>query len=473
MDRVHQLWHDVADAVPKIRPVWCATSTHTTPQSHRVCYCDDTLSGLRRFVSQGIAVGTSSRKDVTQHVAEFKSDRSPHTLDWYTDLKKHLADFKATAHETPGSLAWYAARGNVSACLYLLTRPMSRHDLSKMVRQSNNKAFGMAAGNGHLEVCQLLKEYACLTTNDMRDDNNLALRKAAENGHVHVLQFLMACRNSTEQEDDRFTLQDIRAPDDYGSPNAAFRHAAQCGHMAVLQFLKDFRDADGSRLMVEDVRSNGNYAMWLASENGHLDVLQFLRDFQDPDGSRLTLADVRTNNCCIPLSAARNGHVHVLQFFKEWRDVVPNKAKRDSVPIQDEISENGDHFACVTTSPGKAVEIKSRLTIEDMRTFDNYALRQAAQNGHVHVLQLLREWREEIPDRARPVPEQFRLTSKDTYAFHDYAMKMAVGNGHTRVCEFLRSWREQEPYENTEPDTCPNLYQMVTDWERRHYGEHV
>ena len=64
------------------------------------------------------------------------------------------------------------------------------------------------------------------------------------------------------------------------------------------------------------------------------------------------------------------------------------------------------------------------LTDVDARADDNYALRYAAENGHLEVLKYLHN--------------SFKLTAIDARARDNYALIYAAENGHVEVLKWLK-----------------------------------
>lgn len=98
------------------------------------------------------------------------------------------------------------------------------------------------------------------------------------------------------------------------------------------------------------------------------------------------------------------------------------------------------------------------LTAEDIRSNNNFALRQAARNGHVNILRFLKDEFGLTAEDARDdnndaielasqnghvdvlrfLKEEFGLTVKDARANNNYALLYAAGKGHLEVLRFLK-----------------------------------
>jgi ankyrin repeat protein len=73
---------------------------------------------------------------------------------------------------------------------------------------------------------------------------------------------------------------------------------------------------------------------------------------------------------------------------------------------------------------------KFQLTIRDVRTCDNWALRGAAVYGHLPVVQYL--------------CEKFQLTIQDIRSWNNGALRGAAFNGHLSVVQYLCEYRDRE-----------------------------
>jgi len=116
--------------------------------------------------------------------------------------------------------------------------------------------------------------------------------------------------------------------------------------------------------------------------------------------------------------AAENGHVAVLQFLVNMCDSTA-AAQPGSLPraLGSETS---------LTRPGTAKKADTLcLTLRDVRSNNNYALRVAAEKGHVAVLQFLKN--------------TWDLTLQDVRSDYNFALRVAVGKGHVDVLQFLKN----------------------------------
>jgi hypothetical protein len=172
--------------------------------------------------------------------------------------------------------------------------------------------------------------------------------------------------------------------------------AASGGHVLVLKFLKAWR-RDLTAVAVED-----SLALTSAAGNGHLSALQFMFEAWG-----FTVATLRKDPWI-----SINGHVQMLQYLKDWRD---------------------------------SVNPADRLTLKDVRSNNNNALREAAQSGRLEVLQFLQSWVD---------PDGDRLTLTDVRVDNNYALIWSAARGHLHVLTFLRAWRDADGSALTKADVC-------------------
>lgn len=289
----------------------------------------------------------------------------------------------------------------------------------------------LAAFHGRLEVCKLLKSWMLdyLSPEQfleaLRSNNNLALRWATGNGHLHILQFLKECG---------LTIRDVRDDDNY-----ALKHAAQNGFLAVFQFLIGWEDKDGSRLTLDDLRCSNFYVLRLAAGSGHLHILQCLKDYglTFNDLNVKDLDYVRRNALS---RAAAHGHLEIVNFLIHWDNLTGTSTRcsladeetRCSVLDVRKANELGHEvdvgFANEETRRDqRSLQKGEAHFVADIRYEDNFALRWAATNGHLHMLKFLKE---------------MGLTIQDVRAEFNFALRHAASGGHLEVLQFLKDWRD-------------------------------
>jgi hypothetical protein len=257
---------------------------------------------------------------------------------------------------------------------------------------------------------------------------NMLVLWAVSTNRLHALRFLKewGC-----------TLQDLRA---HG--NACLYQAAIRGHLPMLQALKDWQAPDGSCLTLWDVESRP--ILHDVAKRGHAHVLQFFKDWRDdveqrrahcperphmgcmptyccPTSDRLTLRNIRACNALIQ-TAASHGHLPVLRLLKLWRDDTKRPDHKDGHLVSFDNPAIRWPVACAP-----------RITLNDLRKNDNYALRKAAKNGHLHVLHFLKQWRGK---------NGCRLTLQDVRTGQNEALFLAATAGHVDVLQFFKDWRD-------------------------------
>jgi hypothetical protein len=203
------------------------------------------------------------------------------------------------------------------------------------LRANDNCLLKLAAINGHLSICQILKNRG-LTLADVRSDNNYILRKTSRRDWWIVYQFFKKWidRNPVTGKETRLTLDDVRAGN-----NRALRNAVKYDCPQVCRYLKkwgltveDARSHDNYvarhlalcqyidralffvewGLTTEDLRAKNNYALRRAVKSGQLDELIFLKEHG------LTLRDARAKNNRALRHCLLNNFVETCRFFKEW-----------------------------------------------------------------------------------------------------------------------------------------------------------
>jgi hypothetical protein len=88
------------------------------------------------------------------------------------------------------------------------------------------------------------------------------------------------------------------------------------------------------------------------------------------------------------------------------------------------------------------------LSLEDIKCYDNYALRWAAGNGHLPVVQYL--------------CEKFQLTMRDVRSWNNGALRNAASGGHLPVVQYLCEYRDRENRQLTIQDV-----RSVNNWALR------
>lgn len=432
MDRANHLWPDIARLVPKAEPAlpWLYASTDTAmgapPLYTNLQYQTLALRRCRCLTSQKPAPHLQAKLDF------------PSLMDM---------------------LLWAAERGRLGMIQFL--KAWCPHDLT--IR--NGLALPWAAKNGHLHVLQHFKEQWGLDKDDIR--NCLALSWSAQNGHLPVLQFLvdqlglrpddvspryafqMAADNGHVEVmqflKDRLgvTLKDVRAAD-----NHVLRMAAHLGNIRVLAFLKQWRDKDGECLTPDDARDYANYALYMAAQNGHVHILKALKTEW-----HFTKQDLMSNNWHALITAARHGQVQVLQVCQElwpqtpadvraWiSDAALAAAANGHVSVLQFLKEfRVGHLHGTLRTPTREGEMTWSLKLQDVRARGNEALRAAARNGHVKVLQFLKEFG--LWPQGSVLSS---LTLQDVRTDDNYALRWAARFGHTDVVQFFAQWRDVNP----------------------------
>ena len=262
------------------------------------------------------------------------------------------------------------------------------------------KVLHWAIRNNIVAVCRMVKDVQTNPKGFLQKIVNrdgpdmLSVIFLNEHGCLEMLKFFVGCG---------MKLCDI---------SRAFIMAAEKGRLDMVQYLREWRGqyyvAGRNKLTLVDVRFMDNSAFRGAASNGHLEMCQLLKDWRDElSDDRLCLRDVRANGNQALRFAAQNGHLAILKFLKKWQD-------------ETKVSKNGD----------PSILPESGLTLEDLRSGTNHALRLAAQNGHLEVLKFLKKWKF----------QGHGLTASDVQSCNNWAISKAARNKHLTVCQFLLDW---------------------------------
>ena len=277
---------------------------------------------------------------------------------------------------------------------------------------ADNYAVMHAAYNGHVEMVKLL------LADDRVDPSaceNWAIRMAALYGHAKVVELLL--------QDDRVNVT-----------NDSMRMAARYGHVGVVEALLADKRLDPSH--------NSNWALCTAARYGHVGVVEALLA-----DNRLDLND---NLNWALYTAAHYGHIGVVEALRADNRLDPSNnqtlcislgAYRDSVVIARRVYCALDSIDLGVESLGyDALETAVRdCKAEDVRRLlqsgrmdpgasSDWALRLAANRGHVEVIKLL------LGDpRVNPA------------ALNNYALFDAAQMGHVEVVRLLLADERVDP----------------------------
>lgn len=259
-------------------------------------------------------------------------------------------------------------------------------------------AIEAAAGNGHLDVVQLLCPYCSVYV------SSLAIPPAAKNGHLDIVQFLCS----------------VRGVDPTIWYNDAVIRAAEHGHLEVVRFLCSLRDVNPS--------ARDNLAITMAASNGHLDITRFLytQEGVDPSG--------------IGVWASSNNQLDVVKFcctteyaqtqLSIWLETAAAHGCLDivkflcSLPNVDPCANNQKAFTVAVLS-GKLEVVKFLCTHAsiDPAIMDNIAIRTAACYGYLDIVKFL-----------------CTIDAVDPTAENNAAIQGARQNDHTSIVNFLHQY---------------------------------
>lgn len=235
----------------------------------------------------------------------------------------------------------------------------------------NDYACRMASKNGHIEVLKYLIEHEA--DSHAADENALSL--AAKNNQLDVVEYLLtAC-----------------AADVHANQESALQMAFEGGHLKMVQLLVKY----GSKLSTEDCQ----VAMNTAIQQTNLPVLQYLVEQYN---AKIAVGDWAY------LTIIRSAHLSIKRLWRRHYTAHVDAEDGESL-----------HRASLF-GRRKLVE----LLLEhgaDPHANDDFAVRTAAENGDLVLVQLL-------VDRYRA----------DFRALDDAAINWAYSAGHWPVVKYLR-----------------------------------
>ena len=167
------------------------------------------------------------------------------------EVKERVASGDISTQYAVNKAFYLAAENGHHAIVELLTQPAG---IPLPDQYGVNVAFKYAANNGHQNIMEyLLLRPAGITLPD-QDGVNDAFRRAAENGHHAIVEYLL------------LQPAGIPLPDQYGV-NMAFRSAAWGGHLAIVEYLLTQRmgiplpDQYGVNIAFRSAANNGHHAI--------------------------------------------------------------------------------------------------------------------------------------------------------------------------------------------------------------------
>ena len=153
------------------------------------------------------------------------------------EVKERVASGDISTQYAVNKAFYLAAENGHHAIVELLTQPAG---IPLPDQYGVNVAFKYAANNGHQNIMEyLLLRPAGITLPD-QDGVNDAFRRAAENGHHAIVEYLL------------LQPAGIPLPDQYGV-NIAFRSAANNGHHAIVKLLTQRQQAEREQQQAEVV----------------------------------------------------------------------------------------------------------------------------------------------------------------------------------------------------------------------------
>lgn len=246
----------------------------------------------------------------------------------------------------------------------------------------------VAAYWGHLLTIQFLIEAGAFV-DQPAEGGATALTLACSRGHLRVAEWLVK-----KGADINHALPVSR--------RRPIHHAAENGHLELVQFLH----CQGADFDSGEVK--GVSPLWLASRKGHTHIVGFLREHNVSPTART----IDTSNC--PLhQAAHEGHTDVVTaLIRHKADV--NAVEKDGwsplmlaarqghheivqllvgngaeINLKDQKGATALWFAAQQGHCGVAIMLLDRLATPNVYSQGRLPIHQAAQNGHLKMVQLL------------------------------------------------------------------------------------
>lgn len=309
------------------------------------------------------------------------------------------------------------------------------------------EALHAAIQNGHIHVVRYLCESSFsggkITLADIKSKNNLAICTAAENGHYWVLRYL--CEK-----------YDLSRDDIMEQNNYALQCAALHGNLKIMKFICDFFN-----FRAKHIRSSNNFVVKNAIKGGHLRMVQYIICKFNLNLEDLIKNDERcgNNNCVVCRASHFFDYLHIVQWLHDYFDFSFDFVKTHFNRIITYTAKTGNlsiiRFFCETEFSGQ------KITNLDYQNNNNYALREAIFNGHLHIIQYFCENYNVTIHDIRKNNNQIlinaacegnllivqylceslfggeKITIHDVRTDRNYALRYAALHGHVEVVQYL------------------------------------
>lgn len=334
----------------------------------------------------------------------------------------------------------------------------------------------LAACGGHVELANLLIEQGA-DLEERNDEGYTPLMEAAREGHEEMVALLLfhdadinAITEETQEtaltlaccggciEVARFLIE-AGADVNLGA-STPLMEASQEGHLELVELLLK------SNALVNQCTSSGETALSLASENGHTEVAEFLVragahvDIPDPEKGFTPL-----------MKASRAGHVCTVQFLLS-KGANINQATASIEHTVLSLACSGGHYQVVETLLANGAD--PCINLKD----NSNCLIEAARGGHVHIVQMLLEWPQNMPQSIYQTTQTVNLPQTQQQQQHqaqsDEKLRQKIKKQHSEQQSRISSISEidsddtrclsstQVDYLSTKPDIAlENLVNML------------
>jgi ankyrin repeat protein len=180
--------------------------------------------------------------------------------------------------------------------------------LKKGIKVDIDRAFGISARNGYLDIAKLLLSKGA----NVHYDNGYALRMASEYGHIEIVKLLLekevdvqVCNNYSIQwsachgHTEIVSLLLKKGANPHIRDNFAFISSAERGHFEIVKLLLE----NGA-----NINADNGYALRWSARNGHTEIVRLLIEKG---------ADVHVMNDCAIQWSAQKGHYEVVKLLLE------------------------------------------------------------------------------------------------------------------------------------------------------------
>ena len=237
-----------------------------------------------------------------------------------------------------------------------------------------------------------------------RNDPNFKIVKDGDKWRANKI-ILGKRYNLSEKETFEYLVSngaDIRAVDDW-----SLVWASGNGYLEVVKYLV---------LVGADIHAMNNYSLIWASGNGYLEVVKYLVSL----GAR-----INDMNDWAVRWASQRGYLDVVKYLVELGElrspVQPVRTDTSvGVVIRDKVELGEFHSPVQPARINNAVITRDKVSVGvDIHALDDYAVRNASQNGHLDVVKYLIS------------------VGANIYASNNYAVRWASANGHLNIVEYL------------------------------------